>query len=188
MKLSILICTIYKRKRLFDLLMIELERQIVDAGYILYKDIEILNECDNGQMSIGTKRNLLMSRAKGGYICYFDDDDYPYPEYIQTIMTGLKSDPDCVMFKGLITFDGRGNKVFIHSLKYKSYFEENNIYYHPPNHLNAIRTSIAKQFKFPEIDFSEDTDWAMQICNSGILKTEAEIDNVIYHYRFLTRK
>ena len=51
-----------------------------------------------------------------------------------------------------------------------------------PNHLNCIKASIAKQFKFPEKNHGEDTDWATQIHKSGLLKSEYQIDDVIYYY------
>lgn len=57
-----------------------------------------------------------------------------------------------------------------------------------PNHLNCIKASIAKQFKFPEINHGEDTDWATQIFNSGLIKTEHYIDKVLYHYQYKPNK
>ena len=57
-----------------------------------------------------------------------------------------------------------------------------------PNHLNCIKSSIAKQFKFPEINFGEDTLWADKVFKSGLIKTEHFIDKVIYHYKYITNK
>lgn len=57
-----------------------------------------------------------------------------------------------------------------------------------PNHLNCIKSSIAKQFKFPDISHGEDTDWATQIFNSCLIKTEHYIDKVLYHYQFKPNK
>jgi hypothetical protein len=62
------------------------------------------------------------------------------------------------------------------------------VYYRPPNHLNVIKASIAKQFKFPEKNFGEDMEWSMQIQQSGLLKTEAHIDETLYYYIYKTNK
>lgn len=188
MKWSILICTITERAARFRVLKAELERQIKLAGYVLNKDIEILFEEDQRQMSIGKKRNLLLGRATGEYLNFFDDDDWPDGEYIVKVMQAIEKTPDCVMMIGVLSTNGGNYKRFEHSINTTSYEKRNEIYYRPPNHLNPIKASIAKQFKFPEVDFSEDTDWAMQIVRSGLLKVEERIDKVIYHYRFQTQK
>ena len=36
-----------------------------------------------GRMSIGSKRNLLCSKARGAYIAHFDTDDVYFPSYIE---------------------------------------------------------------------------------------------------------
>jgi hypothetical protein len=54
--------------------------------------------------------------------------------------------------------------------------------------LNCIKASIAKQFKFPEINHGEDTQWATQIKESGLLKKEVYIDKILYHYQYVTKK
>lgn len=183
MKLSVLICTIEERKPRFDVLMAELEK--LRNGN---PEIEILSECDNKQMTIGTKRNLLLSRAKGDYVCSVDDDDWIDSEYFIKILQALEHEPDCVQMIGMMNTDGFNQKRFEHSIFHKRYFEQNNIYYRYPNHLNPIRRDIAQQFKFPELNFGEDTDWATQILNSGLLQHEEAIDKVIYHYRYSSRK
>ena len=54
--------------------------------------------------------------------------------------------------------------------------------------IDAAKSEIAKQFKFPIKNFGEDTDWAMQICKSGLLKKEVEVNKIIYYYQFITNK
>ena len=60
-----------------------------------------------------------------------------------------------------------------------------------PNHLNCIRASIAKQFKFPEegpiANHGEDTAWATQLHLSRLLKTEFEINEILYHYDYVNK-
>lgn len=138
--------------------------------------------------SIGYKRNMLLRMAKGEYLCFVDDDDIIADHYIYSILSAIQSNPDCCSLNGVITTDGKNPKRFVHSIKYNIWFEQEDVYYRPPNHLNVIKSSIAKQFKFPEINFGEDKDWSMQICESGLLKTEAVIDETLYYYKYISNK
>jgi len=182
MRLSILICTLEERKTLFDVLIARLN------GLQGIEEVEILSECDNRQMSIGAKRNLLLSRATGDYVCSIDDDDTVDDEYFIRILKALESEPDCVELIGIMNTDGLNHKRFEHSIKYTTYHEHSNTYFRYPNHLNPIKRGIAIQFKFPEVDFGEDTNWATQIRDSGLLRVESKTDKVIYHYRYRSRK
>lgn len=188
MKLSILIPTIPERANMLISLLKELEKQ----KEIYYWDVEIIIN-DDTRLSIGAKRNLLLNEARGEYVSFVDDDDTISSTYIQDIMEGLKSNPDCLSLRGVITWDGANPEIFEHSIKYNSYITHtlpvNGIKYERyPNHLNVIKASIAKQFKFPELNHGEDTDWATQLRDSGLLKKEVYIDKVLYHYQFVPNK
>ncbi len=188
--LSVLICTIEKRKHLYEMLRLELEKQIKDNG--LTGQIEILPKCDKGRaqggMAIGTKRNWLYDKAKGLWSMSLDDDDWIDSEYLTLTLNALKENPDCVNMNGMMNTDGFNQRRFEHSIRYHHYFERNKVYYRPPGHINAIRSSIAKKFEFPGIDFGEDADWSMKLIQSGLLQKEAQIKKVLYHYRYSTKK
>lgn len=139
-------------------------------------------------MTVGEKRNKLIEKATGKYVCFIDDDDDITDDYISTMMKGCESNADCVGMVGIITFSGKNPRKFIHSLKYNHYFEENEVYYRPPNHLNAIKKELIADIKFPEKNRSEDTDWAMAVLHSGRLKTEYEVNDVLYKYLFDSEK
>lgn len=178
MKLSILIPHLTERKVIFEPLHQELLRQTEG------QEVEILINEDQGQKTIGLKRNELLEQAKGEYVCYVDDDDKLSGTYVFNILEAIKAKPDCVSLKGIYTVKGQNPRTFIHSIQYNTYFESNNTFFRPPNHLNCIKAEIAKRFTFPLKNFSEDTDWAMQICRAGVLKTEAKVDNVLYYYNY----
>lgn len=186
MRLSVLICTIVERKTLFETLMARINHILDD--YNIHSEIEILSECDNKEISIGAKRNLLLGRAQGDYVCFIDDDDSIDEEYFSKILKALESEPDCVQMIGMMNTDGYNQTRFEHSILHPTYYQHNNIYYRYPNHLNPIRRSIAQRFKFPEENFGEDTNWATQIRDSALLQREEPIDKVIYHYRYNSRK
>lgn len=174
-KLSILVCSLASRADKLQRLMNALQPQIND-------DIEIVIKTDSGEIQIGKKRNLLLAEAKGNYVSFVDDDDLVSNDYVKKIIDAISSKPDCCGLQGIITFQGQTPKMFIHSLKYKEWFEQNNIYYRCPNHLNPIKRELALQVKFPETSFGEDRDFSTRLL--PLLKEERFIPGVIYHYLY----
>lgn len=140
-------------------------------------------------MSIGEKRNRLLSMATGEYIVFIDDDDSISEDYVKLILYAIEdSRPDCIGIRGMLSYI-RGNvvqrrKFFYHTISNDTYFESNRGYERPPNHLNPIKRDIAIKYQFKDISMGEDTDWAMQICNNKELKSETYIDKTIYFYNY----
>lgn len=184
MKLSILICSIESRSKLLERLLDVLKPQIVEG-------VKIDVSTDNGQKSIGQKRNELLQNAIGEYVCFIDDDDLVSDNYVKLLMKGIDLGVDCCSLKGIITENSMNPLVFEHSIKYEKYKTNPDSYpirYERfPNHLNCIRSGIAKQFKFPEKNHGEDTDWATQIKRSGLIETEHYIDQIIYYYQYMSK-
>jgi glycosyltransferase involved in cell wall biosynthesis len=196
MKLAILIPTLPSRKDKFDLLVNELIRQVIESGWVYRRDVKIIyDEADRNVKTIGAKRNTLMSlatnTAKSEYVCFIDDDDRVSPNYIKHLKAGIESGVDCCSFRGVITENGQNPQVFEHALKYKEWrtnqFGEIR-YERYPNHLNCIKTSIASQFLFPHTSYGEDHVWATKIHESGLIKTEHYIDEIIYFYDYVSNK
>lgn len=158
-----------------------------------YKDTEIITATDNPQQNkIGAKRNLLLYVLKGKYFAFFDDDDLPGQEYFKMLFTCLTEhkDIDCCSLRGMMTKNGTNPEIFENSIKYKQYATKKDAairYERYPNHLNLILAEHGKKFKFPETNHGEDTDWATQLFNSGLLQREVYIDKVIYYYRFIPK-
>lgn len=187
-KLSILIPTLSSRADQCMSLVDKMLDQVEKGNYTGF--IEIVTLYDNGEKTIGTKRNELIQMAKGEYICFIDDDDDIAINYIDLLMEGIVKGVDCCSLRGIITWDGMNPEFFEHSIRYKSYSTTDNIikYERFPNHLNCIKKSIANQITYPEINHGEDTDFAHKLYASGLIKTEHYIDNVLYHYKFITNK
>lgn len=189
MKLSILIPSLTERSESFNKLILELQNQI--ERYEAIDEVQILSLIDNREKSIGEKRNILLQKAQGKYCCFFDDDDIPASNYIIKILKAIEEDKDCCSFTGVITTNGENPETFEHSIKYHKWKTNDTLepkYERYPNHLNVIKTEIAKQFDFLSIYHGEDYDWSTRIHQSGILKTEAFIEGVIYHYQYKTNK
>lgn len=151
------------------------------------QNIEIITH-DATDISIGVKRNILLQEAQGKYICFIDDDDRIADNYIDLVMAGIATNPDCCSLNGIITTDGKDPKPFKHSIDYKEMYEQDGVYYRPPNHLNVVRSSIAKQMVFPDWQRSEDSNYCFQLRDSGLLKVEYKIEPVLYYYDYITDK
>lgn len=185
MKLSILIPTIKRHRTLFDTLLVELQKQTIPYN----GTIEILiDDAENDK--IGVKRNRLLDKAIGEYVAFIDSDDEVGFTYIEHLMKAIHSGIDCASLLGRYSVDGNYDGLFEHSLKYDKWETSNGEikYLRFPNHLNCIKSSIAKQFKFPENNFGEDFDWSKQIHESGLLKTEYYINEILYYYNFISKK
>jgi glycosyltransferase involved in cell wall biosynthesis len=68
-KLSILIPSLNERKKSLDVLKADIAKQVGN------RQVEILSLCDDRQMSIGQKRNMLLLQSMGEYVSFVDDDD-----------------------------------------------------------------------------------------------------------------
>lgn len=193
MLLSILIPTISVRSDLMDQLMRKISLQVHELskrdGVDFWERVQILRD-PRDKVSIGTKRNDLLSHAEGKYVCFVDDDDEVAEDYVETILTAIQSDPDCLSIRGIMTSDGKNPEVFEHSINYPEWRTTDNPikYERYPNHLNVIRKDIAIQFRFPETSFGEDKAWSDQVHQSGLLKTEVYIDKVLYYYIYRSKK
>jgi len=186
-KLSILIPTLAVRKKFYSRLLDDLLPQVLPH----FNDIEVIADGTDTSMTIGAKRNKLLARAKGDYVCFIDDDDRVGKNYIETLMRGIEMGVDVVSLRGIITTNGKDPLMFEHSLLYKEYRTVPNsevTYERYPNHLNCMLASVAKQFEFPHQNYSEDTEWATKIFNSGLLKTEYHHKEIIYYYLYRTVK
>jgi len=179
-RLSILICSIIERAKLLHRLLVHLKVQMTDA-------VEVITEIDNCEMTIGEKRNKLLSRAQGDYVAFIDDDDLVSDDYISKILAAIKTKPDCCSLQGEIThLMGPKNAkkmqtdLFKHSIEYDHWFENNGIYYRCPNHLNAIKRNIALQVGFTPKNVGEDYDFSTQVF--PLLKIEEKITETIYYY------
>ena len=185
MKLSILICSLEKRHLQLQILLDEIQTQILlcDATAI----VEVITEIDSKQITTGAKRNNLLNKAQGKYICFIDDDDHIYPNYIKLILEAIESDADCIATTGIYTVNN-GRKVrWKLSKDYQDenkYSEEFNqiVYFRRANHLTPVKRELALQAMFPDQSNAEDREYSSRL--NPFLKTEVKIDKSIYHYDY----
>jgi glycosyltransferase involved in cell wall biosynthesis len=168
-----------KRANLYNALIIELNKQIKNCN--AENKIEILTETDNGENSVGKKRNNVIDKAKGEYVCFIDDDDMITEIYVSKTLKALETKPDVVELVGFLP---KYNLPFIHNLNCGGHFKKDGIQFRTPNHLNTIKTEIARQVRYPEISHGEDQDYSHRLWASKLMKTESLIGERMYIYQF----
>lgn len=188
-KLSILIPTMYSRVSMLAELLKEFRKQSDEHG--LSDFIEILFDTDDGTRTTGSKRNALLFLALGEYVVFFDDDDWPSPEYLKEILKAIDRQPDVIGFNGYITSNG-GRRIpwrISKDLPYKTIKTKgmDSLYLRFNNHLSPIRKEIALAIKYPDKTIGEDYDYAVRLNKSGLIKTEVYIEKDLYWYRYVTK-
>lgn len=176
-RLSILIATIGQRKSQLRKLLDILFRQIRD------KPVEIVAYWNNGERPMGEIRQALVDEAKGEYICFIDDDDEVPAYYVDRILKALGK--DYVGWRMQAWHDGVKLKPTFHSIKYSTWYDDDNGFYRNISHLNPIKRSLALQISFETPKgIAEDEPWANRI--APLVKSENYIDDVMYFYHHTT--
>lgn len=182
MTLSILICTLEERLSEYMKLVESLVDQIKDKIGV----VEVLVESDNGGVTTGAKRNKLLERAKGRYVCWVDDDDEIAPYYIEEILKAAEFDCDCIGISGYMTTNG-ANEI---GWELSKYFQNDTtirdgkpFYIRKTNHISPVKRELALQTMFPDKSNGEDKDYSDRL--NPLLKTEYKITMPdMYHYKF----
>ena len=180
--LTIGILSLPHRKEYLDRLLDKLNQ----IGSPHVNKVKVIIEVDNGEKSVGEKRNSVLSKATGKYVCFIDDDDMVHDNYLNYIVQALEQHPevDTIGFKGLYHHNGTPQFVFDHSSRNGGNFQKDGVQYRNVNHLNPVRTSIAREIGFPEKNFGEDSDYSDILAASGKIKGEVYINDILYHYLF----
>lgn len=182
-KLAILIPSLVEREHFRDRVTTALAKQISDLD--AHDHVKILFNIDNKEYTTGYKRNALVYAARkigAAYHSFFDDDDLPGETYIKRGLETVESGLDCGSLIGQIYFGGVPGMPFLHSLKYTEWSQDDKFYYRMPNHLNFVNTEKVKDILFPDQVFGEDGQQSYAMRDAGVLKTEYDTKDVLYHY------
>lgn len=147
--------------------------------------IEVL--FDDGNDSIGSKRQRMIEQAKGQYVVFIDADDEVSEHYLEEITTAIKQKPDAIGFKGWMTTNGVKRQDFWIS-KTLPYVSTKEYHFRHTNHLCPVKRSIALAIGYKDMSFGEDYRYAVELKASGLIRTEVFIDSYLYHYKYITKK
>lgn len=156
-----------------------------NTSFMTARKLEIIVNSDSGQKTVGKKRNEILESARGKYISFIDDDDLVSDNYIIKILNKLKTNLyDGIGFYGMYYVSGVKTMLFNHANKNNGNYKINEIQYRPLNHLNPVRTDIARKIKFPEKNYGEDSDYSDKLLESKLITSEYNFDDIMYHYLF----
>jgi hypothetical protein len=146
------------------------------------KRIEFLYCCDNKEISIGKKRDILYQASTGLYSWQIDSDDWIAPIAIRKIVLALKESPDCVTFREKVTIDGV-EKDSIFDLIFDDWAENEDgfDYVRTPFFKTPILTGLCQLIGVNDMRYGEDHDFARRI--KPWLKTQVHISNELYYYQ-----
>ena len=187
MKLSILIPTLPQRKKMFNILRKNLTAQIdfVHSTHPSLGQVEILFDSSKkflkGGLSVGAKREALKCRATGEYLVFVDDDDMIAPNYLESILRLMESNPDIITFRSFYNSDNYWSIVDMNLMHSENeQMNESVIVKRQPFHVCPIRTSIAQLHSFPDINNGEDWAWMQKVLPD--CKTQAHSDMILHQY------
>lgn len=178
-ELSILILTLPTRIDSYANLIKMLNKQVIENNFI--DKVQILTLCDTKEISVGEKRNILLNKSTGRYVCFIDDDDEIAPNYLIKIISALSSNADVITFCG----DYVENAIrtpFSISMVHRGNYNHTNIFYRLPNHLCPVKRDIALSCQFTNKNFGEDSDYADKI--NKYIKNEYHIQDKLYFYMY----
>lgn len=184
-KLSILIPTLPERVQHLNVLLENLNRQRTF-------EIEIIVDKRGREVTTGEKRNDLVTKSRGLYTVFVDDDDEIPPYYVEKVIEKINNEaPDVICLDGFMTTDGFNPTYWEIRLgnPYKAVQRDGKEFYlRFPNHICPMKRVHSIKVKFPHKTVFEDFEWANEINMQGLLKTQSIISTWMYHYKLVTNK
>ncbi|MDC1499574.1 glycosyltransferase [Amylibacter sp.] len=170
--LSILIASLRSRK-------LKLERLLTSLG--THSSVEALVEVDDGELSIGLKRQTLLDRANGKYIVYLDDDDIVAENFVAKILENIKFNPDAIGY--WIEHHKDGHKQFIKkmTLGLTSQVMYQGDLLSPLTHRSVVKREILNEFTFPDIDWAEDRPYWAHIQKKIRWEKVILLEDILYY-------
>ena len=159
-ELSILILTLPTRIDSYSNLIRTLNQQVIENN--LLDKVQILSLCDTKEISVGEKRNILLNKSIGRYVCFIDDDDLIATDYLIKIISAISSNADVITFCGEYIENGQTTPFSISTI-HRGNYNHPNIFYRLPNHLCPVKREIAVSCLFTDKNYGEDSDYAERI-------------------------
>lgn len=190
--LSILIPSIPEHFDMLENLTDKLHRQIIELNttHPTLGEVEVLIDNSlrflDGGLSIGKKREKLVRRSNGKYLCFLDVDDMPAPNYVETLVRLCQHGPDVVTFRNLTKTDSYWTVIDM-SLEFNN--EEatpDGIVKRSPWHICPVRSEFAKLYEFKDINYGEDWEWFSKVLTH--CKTEAKTNQILHCYNHSSTK
>jgi hypothetical protein len=184
--LSILMPTIPERYAMFHKLKLQLQNQIVNVRRVhpVLGKVEVLVDerpkFKDGGPDIGEKRQALLDKAKGEYVCFLDDDESIAPNYVEEILRLCYRHPDVGSFSSIAKMDNFWCVVVMSMKHAENQQAFPGIVLRKPWHICPVRTELAKRVRFPKSNYGEDWVWFEKVLE--LCKTEENTKAIIHQY------
>jgi len=135
----------------------------------------------DGGLSIGKKREALVRRAEGRYLCFLDDDDSIAKNYLETILRLCQQDADVITFRNFSRLASYWMVVDM-SLNHEVNEEAtpDAMVCRRPWHTCPVKSVYAKIHQFSDTNYGEDWEWFEQVLKH--CQTEAKTNAIIHEY------
>lgn len=182
---QILVASTLDRKDDYEKLIERFNKLITNAKLNEY--VSVISDVDNKEKTIGKKRQDLLEKSTSDYICFFDDDDYPYDNYVVDIYKAILTGVDCVGIKINMTTDGDNPQTCCHSLRYPVWSSGKDGYDYLRNitQFNCVKKELALQVGYKDLRYGEDKIHSDEL--TLLCKTEYFIETPVFHYRYSTK-
>lgn len=165
-------------------------KQMLSSIYAYIEDncsytVEVLVESDEGQLSSGAKRQLLLTRARGKYCVFIDDDDVIHPDYF-AVYNDMIRDGNYTHSElyAAYYFEGVFRKRVWNSNENSEWLETEQYYLRQPSHLSVMLTEHALSVGYSDMRDAEDRDFCYRMRDSRLLSNEFKLQTKkpMYHY------
>lgn len=183
---TILVPTLGEREALLRRLLDSLLPQLEPAG----GRVRVLAYWNYGLPRLPAIRQKLVESADTEYLSFVDDDDLVSDRYAELVLGALDRRPDYVGWLVQCYQKGRPTAISHHSIRYGGWWNEPTAYFRDLSHINPIRTELARlaDFRAARPGQAEDRAWVTQLRETGRVREEFFIDQVMYHYHYEPRK
>lgn len=186
-QLSILICTVPERSDKLKVLFSELYDQAMLSltTHEMLGQVEILHDDRplfmNGGPSIGAKRDALVKRASGKYLCFLDDDEDIAPNYVESSLRLCLQDQDICTFRAMAKLQNFWALIDMRLMyKVNDQISPDYTVRRPPWHICPVKSVYAKMFDFKDLNNAEDFEWMERVLSC--CTSEAHTDQILFCY------
>lgn len=155
-----------------------------------FPDVEILMLEDDRRVPYHRKLNNLVACAAGQYLVFVDDDDWVAPDYIESIVAALQSEPgvDAVCFDTVWSLDGGPMVPVRFGPDLPVAGNPTDGFTRPIQHIQVVRADIARLVHYERPDHGSDLRWAIEVRDRELIRHVTEPrrrrpEIPMYHHR-----
>jgi len=133
-----------------------------------------------GLGNLGDKRQKMLEKSNGKYVCIVDDDDLISEDYFDKILIGIEKDVDVICIPVERSVDGVFEKIY-HYGELNPLTTQQTI-----AHFCPVKKHVALLSGYRSIGMGEDLDFAIGLKDH--LKTAHYISEPLYYQKYISRE